>query len=153
MSPVHAPAVRSIHDNFNVRARATRANLVQYGSTAAALRPARQSGRGGGLPGIVSKLDCERRSAGAKNLRDVRTEGCGGDRPARDIRTSRRLQSGGAQGVHTRISPEVSDRARSTESDESHSAHHGTLQDAGYAEPRADRPARTGAQARIRRGR
>jgi len=37
--------VRAIHDKFNVCARATRANLVQYGSTAAAVGSARAGGR------------------------------------------------------------------------------------------------------------
>src|ERR1700677_1543882 len=82
------PAACDIHDNFNTRARATRADLVQYGSAAAAFYSARAGGGARGVPGAVPELHRRRSSPGAQDLRDLRTEGRGGHRLARDLRAS-----------------------------------------------------------------
>src|SRR5277367_3594704 len=93
-------AVRAIHDNLNLCARASRANLVQYRAAAVVVRLARACGGARGLSSAVSEFDRRRYSTGPENLRDIRAEGCGGNWIACDLRTPRRLQCGDAQGLH-----------------------------------------------------
>src|SRR6185437_7416448 len=75
-----------IHDHCNASTRTAGANLVQYGPAPDAVRLARPGGGARRVPGAVPQFCRRRGSAGAKDLRNLRTQGCGGDRLARDVR-------------------------------------------------------------------
>src|SRR5271166_217801 len=127
--PLIHPA--QFHDNHDqhppLRTRAARAFLVQYRSADTPVGIARASRRHGRVSGAVPQLRCGCDPPGAADIRNLRTQRRHGHRPARDVRASRCVQHGGAQGVHPGIPSEVSDRARPAEPRGADSAYDGAL--------------------------